>query len=250
MRQPLLTIVQRTLSSMDSDAVDSINDTEEAEQVATIAQEVYEEWISAKEDWPFLLRALGLESISDITRPNYLRIANPVSKVESVHYNIRMEEDGRSRMTLLMYKTPEDFFSFVHQRNEEDANVEMVEDPHGMRYPIRNDKHPQFWTTLDDKHIVFDSYKSDLEDTLQANQSFVYAYEIPQWTNANGAIPDLPDKFFPSYIAAVKARAHLYLKREQSVADEQSAFRGFNRMLKEANIIRGKDTVRRGFGRR
>jgi hypothetical protein len=43
MKMTLLEIVQSTLSSMDSDAVNNINDTIESTQVAEVAKEVYYE---------------------------------------------------------------------------------------------------------------------------------------------------------------------------------------------------------------
>src|SRR5690606_26559721 len=52
---------------------------------------------------------------------------------------------------------------------------------------------PQYWTSFDDKYIVFDSYDTGVEATLQSSKSIVYAEFRPNFILDDDFIPVLPD---------------------------------------------------------
>jgi hypothetical protein len=112
-----------------------------------------------------------------------------------------------------------------------------VTDLNGTPLFILNDAAPTYWTTFDDENIVFDSYDSEVGDTLLSAKSLAMVKYIPPWTSSDTFIPDMPDHMFSTYVAEVTAAAFTYWKQGQSVKDEQRAARGISRLRKDARKI-------------
>ena len=73
MRTTLLSMVQSILSDMDSEDVNSISDTVEAQQIASVIQDTYFNLISAREI-PEHKQMLQLTSLSDSQKPTHFSI--------------------------------------------------------------------------------------------------------------------------------------------------------------------------------
>jgi hypothetical protein len=232
----LLQIVQRTLDAMNHDSVNSISDTIESRQIAEEARVVYYELMD-REDWPHLMKLITLEPTEDIDHPNYLVIPEDVVRIDEIKYETTTTDDTRRQFRTVMYLDPNDFLDHVYLRNTDDTNIDEIEDYGGTVLFILNDIAPTYWTTFDDEHIVFDSYDSDISDTLLQDKSSVLAKYIPPWTSADSFIPDMPDQMFSTYVAEVTASAFTYWKQGQSIKDEQRAARGISRLRKDARKI-------------
>ena len=70
MKLTLLEIVQKTLSDMDSEGVNSISDTLEAQQIASIAEDVYF-GIVAGHPRPDEMSLIKLTALSDTVYPTH-----------------------------------------------------------------------------------------------------------------------------------------------------------------------------------
>ncbi len=81
-------MVQDILNDMDSDEVDSINDTVEAQQVAQIINTTYNEIIDGKE-WPHLNTLVQLEASGTTTKPTHMRMPENLQSMRWVKYNKR-----------------------------------------------------------------------------------------------------------------------------------------------------------------
>jgi len=87
MKMSILDMVQSVLNSIDSDDVNSIDDTVESKQVAMFVKECYYELIGQRE-WPFLKDTFSLQGLGDTTRPTYMELdEDDVSKIEWIKYN-------------------------------------------------------------------------------------------------------------------------------------------------------------------
>ena len=93
---------------------------------------------------------------------------------------------------------------------------------------------PSYWTSYDDKFIIFDSYNSTAESTLSQSKTNVYAAIEPTWTHVDSFVPDIPEKFFPTLIAEAKAQAFVNLKQQANTREEVKARRGRMAMRNEA----------------
>jgi len=64
MKRTLLDMVQEILSDIDSDEIESIDDTVESEQVVSILKSTYYAMMSNR-DWPHLRRSIQISSLGD-----------------------------------------------------------------------------------------------------------------------------------------------------------------------------------------
>lgn len=233
-KMTLLEMTQNILSAMDSDPVNSIDDTVEAVQVADLIKEAYFDIVSGR-DWAFLRTLDTLDGIADVSNPTKLRIPNDLQKLLWFKYN------GKE----IAYLDPDDFDYLIEQREE---LVDVV-DANG--FVINRD--PIYWTTYDDVFIVCDGYDSTVDTTLQGSKTKVYGVKEPTWTHTDGAYPDMPAKFFPTLLAEAKAQAFVNLKQQPNPREERKAQRGRVRMQNEhwkANDGEVKSNRKVNYGRK
>lgn len=215
MRMTLLDMTQNILSALDSDPVNSITDTIEAVQVAEIIRESYF-YITSKKDWPFAKQLFQLEGLADTDNPTKMKMPDTVSKVFWIQYNKKDVE----------YLDPFEFQSTINGREEQTGVI----DANG--YGINRD--PLFWTTFDDKYVLFDSRDSTADDTLHASKTKVYGVRAESWTHVDEFVPNIPDKFFPTLLAEAKAQAFVNLKQQSNVREELKAKKGLIAMQNES----------------
>jgi hypothetical protein len=211
----LLDMTQSILSAMDSDPVNSIDDTVESVQVADLVKEAYFDLISQR-DWPFTFALQQLQAVGDVARPTTMRMPAGWSKIKWLKYNKKEVE----------WIAPEEFQHLIDTRSE----TPNVVDANG--YVINND--PSYWTSFDDDYIVFDGYNKTVESTLVAVKSIAYVSLAPTWTHADSFIPNIPDKFFPTLLAEAKSQAFVNLKQQSNAREERKAQRGRVIMRNEA----------------
>jgi len=229
----LLEITQSVLSSMDSDPVNSIGDTPDSRQVIEVAKETYFE-IMMRDNWPHLRELIQLESVSDLTRPNYLRIPDKIFRVDEFRYDIQKFKDFKPQYRKVIYYPPEYFLQLVYSRDPTASNVIEVKNENLVSMYIYNDKAPQYWTSFEDEFIVCDSYDTLADSTLQMEKTSAIGYRTPEFELKDKFQPDIPDKFFPYYLSEVKRACHMYFKQQPSPIDEQRARRGLARLKQES----------------
>jgi hypothetical protein len=181
---------------MDSDAVNSISDTSEAEQVADVIRETYldiiEEYDLKATHTMFTLTASGT-----VARPTHMALPEGYHAVEWVAYDKRTSVAATQRVfTTVPYTEPGDFVAILNSRNNDDTTVDVIADPSGVELLIRNDSHPSCWTTFDGQVFVFDSYDSSIDTTLQSSKTQVYGQLTNDLTISDTATIDLPQELY------------------------------------------------------
>ena len=219
-KKTLLEIVQEVLSDMVSDEVNDIDDTVESQTVASIVRSVFESMI-ANRNWPHTKNLVQLESLSDVNKPTYFKMPERLKELVSVSYDVRKNVSDSTQYREIKYKDPESFLRYVSNRDENKDNVISVTDFSGVKIMIFNDKAPEFWTSFDDEHLVFDSFDSNLDTTLKKSKTACTAYIIPLFVRSNEAIPNLPAEAFPALIAEVKSTAFYDLKQMANEKEEK-----------------------------
>ncbi len=220
----LLEITQDILSDMSGDQVDSITDTEEAEQVARIVISTFNALVSRTE-WPKHKKLLSLVPYTDSAKPNYMRLPTNVKALVSVFYDKHLLGDTRKLYQEVKYKSPEDFLRYLNNRNTDNSNVEIIVDESGVELAVFNDKPPTYYTSFDDITLIFDSYDSEVETTLQAGKFQITAYILPTLDFSNSAIPDLPLDAESLLIEEATSRCQFKLAEVQDLKAEQEANR-------------------------
>lgn len=238
MRKTLLEIVQSILNDMDSDEVNSIDDTVESQQVANIVRSCYAEMINNR-NWPHLKKLIQLDALGDVSKPNYLKAPETMKELITFSYDKRTVADNKTTLKDVYFKYPEDFLRYVSSRNPDLDNVIEVVDFSGTTILVINNLAPTYWTTFDDVHIVCDSYDSTIESTLQKARTQCLAYIEPTWTHTNEAIPNLPTEAFSALEEEAKSTAFLNLKQMANQKAEQKAARQNRWLSRKAWRVQG-----------
>lgn len=224
MKKTLLEMTQNILNEMDSDEVNSINDTVESQQVANIIKTCFNEMISNR-DWPHLRKLVQLDALADSKKPNYLKIPKGMKELVFFKYNVQRTDQTRTVLADVRYKQPDDFLRYISNRNSDLESVDEIKDFSGSRLMIINNAAPTYWTSFDDAHIVTDSYDNTVDDTLQASKTQCLAYMEPKWVHSDSAIPDLPEEAFAALEEEAKSTAFIVLKQMTNQKAEQKAAR-------------------------
>ncbi len=254
MRYSLIQLTQRILESLDSDEVNTISDTTESLAVANIIKECYYEIIS--EIQPKETEGLfHLDSSGDNLKPTVMYLPESVSNIEWLKYNVGdtvLDTNFRD----LCYLDMEEFFTFsngldidndwvssqVVQINSQDFNIKF-----------RNDQSPSYWTSVDDRVILFDSYDSSYESTLTSSRTYGYGGLIPVFLMQDNFVPRLDPRQFQLLLNSAKAQASIELKQIVNEKAERKERRGkilaYKTQDNTDNRSELKKHRRKGYGR-
>ena len=238
MKMTLLEMVQDILNDLDSDEVNSIDDTIEAQQVAQIIKTCYFEMMGNR-NWPHLRKLMQLEASNDLTKPNYLEIPSIMKEIEQIEYNVVKDDSSKIEYREVQYTYPDVFLRRIAARNSDNTNVELIIDYSGSELLILNDVAPSFYTSFDDTHIVFDSYNKAVDDTLKRSKTRCLAYVHPSWERLNESIPNLPSEAFPALLSEAKRNAFVTLKQMVNQNAEQKAVRQQRWLSRKAWSVEG-----------
>lgn len=211
----LLEMTQSILNAMDSDSVNSIDDTVESIQVADLVKEAFFDLMSQRE-WPFNFALAELTALADTNNPTKMQMSDSWNKIKWIRYNKKETQ----------YLSPSDFTELLDNRTAQAGVVNA----NGI--VLTHD--PDYWTTYDDEYVIFDAYNSTVESTLQQSKSKVYASIQPTWTHTDIFTPDIPEKMFQLLLAEAKAQAFVNLKQQTNAREERKAQRSRVIMRNEA----------------
>lgn len=225
MKKTLLEIVQKCLNDISGDTVNSISDTTESLQLVEIVEDTYNN-LMAKTEWKIEKGVFSLESVSSVLRPNYLKLPDAIEEIGEIKYNKQKDDEDRLNFQTLIYVSPVQFIDMTDSRNETLDNIVLVEDFDGTMLKIINDKAPTYWTSFDDKYIVFDSWDSAVESTMQGfNSKTIAAKRRTTFLKQDNFVPDLPEDQFPLLIAMCKKRASQVLRQVEDPGASEDSLR-------------------------
>lgn len=223
----ILDVVQKILNDIDSDLVNSISDTVEASQAAEIVRDTYYEMFDNR-TWPYSGRFIQMTGLGDTSHPTHILIPDDVVEWEFIKYDIRTDIAGRQQYQDILFREPKDFIELTNIRNSLDSSTQVVTDFGGAKLLIRNDHRPSWWTTFDDRYIVFDSFDNNIDSTIQQSKIQAYGYKRPVITLTDTfefTSDILPQRFYSLLIAESKSAASLKLRQMADTKEEQKARR-------------------------
>ena len=214
MKLCLLDMVQDILSDMDSDEVNSIDDTVESRQVAQIVKTTYMN-ICSNRNWGDQKRLITVNHSGDIARPTHLQMPENFKELQYLAYNVKDSDNfgPTDEYHRLEYRYPDEFLRIVNTRPRQNEQYQEVVDYSGVKLFIKNNAPPTYWTSFDDNYIVCDSYDSDIDSTLQASKTQCLAVLMPAWEMRDAFVPRLPVEAFSALLADAKSTAFLVLKQ-------------------------------------
>lgn len=218
----LLEMTQDILNDMDGDEINSISDTAEAEQVANIIKNTYRNMVS-NSNWHHTRRAVAVTPYSDSNFPTHMRLNEEVKELILINYDRADVDDTRKLYKEVKYLEPDHFLRRLNNRNSDADNVVVVTDPSGIDLLIHNDTYPQYYTSFDDVTLVFDSYDSEVDTTLQQSKIQAMAFIIPEFTLSDSFVPDLPPDAFAYLVEEATSRCQYKLREFQDIKSEQES---------------------------
>lgn len=244
----LLEYVQAILSSMDSDEVSSITDTTESLQVAHIVKTVYND-IQLRMDFPEHYTLFELDASGTSTKPVLMTRPSDVMSIEWVQYNKVQSGDTDPIYRKIDFLPLDKFLLMQDTLNVSDTTVESFDQTissDSITFIYRNDKAPDFYTTYDDLTLIFDSYDSAVDTTLQKDKTRCYGRKDQTFTLENSFVPFLDRDASTLLLNEAKVLAFAELKQMGHDVARQWASRGWNKMQKTK---RGVDAIRNELDR-
>ena len=219
----LLDMTQRVLSSMDADSVNSYAETIESEQVAFIIRDAYYDLINDIEI-PEHRKLIALTALGDTAKPTTMLIPNGIHRIEEVRYNKIKSGDTDKDYEVIPNMEPNDFLTMTLSRSSSDSTVVTVAVDNG-EVLVKNDKAPDYYTTFDDAYLIFDSYDSTVDSTLQTSKFIVWAIQQPTFTMSDTFVPDIDVNLFPLLLNEAKSVAHVEINQRANPKAEQVSLR-------------------------
>lgn len=267
MKYTLLQLTQDILASMSSDEVNSISDTAESLQVATIIRQKYFDIVN-RLGLPRNHQLIQLESSDDATRPTLMYVPDGVSDITWVKYFDNNPQDGNTSdefahdlnvdltNTLTnagiappgyLYVTvlPNDeFLDMVGAFSKDDTDVfsyQLSDTSNGFsgNFTInyKNDSQPTYCTIISNYYVLFDSYDSSIDSTLQSSKTMCYSTVIPDFQMLDTFIPDLEEEEFPLLLNEAKSLAWVELKQQPHPLAALETHRGWTAIQKKKAVI-------------
>jgi len=256
-----LQYVQSILSSLGSDEVNSVSDTTESLQVLDILKTTYFNILS-RTALPAHTQLITLDPSLDPSTPVLMYIPSGVNKLEWIKYfdsnnlpnadqtdfihdlNVDLsstpgEPGAAPGYTYVTMLGNQQFIDMVNTMNPNNDNVESFTFTNSKNnYPgtytfyYRNDKQPQFCTTISNYYVIFDSFDSAVDDTLQSSKVIAYGEVAPVWSNEDNFTPNLDDEQVPLLLNEAKSLAFFELKQSAHPKAEQFAKRQWSSVQK------------------
>jgi hypothetical protein len=241
MKYTLLELTQTVLSRMDSDEVNSISDTPEAMQVATIIRSVYFD-IIGRANLPEHFSLVTLDASTDATKPTLMTVPSTISRIEWIRYNKLNELADPINMMLLYPLSIQDFLQMNYSQDLDASNILSFDHTVGTdTYTVlyRNDKNPDYYTTFDDNTIIFDSYDADIDTTLQKSKTLCYGKSVIPFTMEDSFIPNLDEPQFALLMNEALSTAWMELKQTPHPIAERNSRRQWTHLQKSRDKVKG-----------
>jgi hypothetical protein len=240
MKYTLLELTQDVLSSMDSDEINSINDSVEAQQVVKVIRTAFFDIIE-RANLPENYGLCNLTASGDSSKPVLMTLPSVLDKIIWLQYDKRLSTDTVIKMKPVEFKPLSDFINDMHNLDATDTvnNGSFTHTIDGNTFTILYNKvvAPTYYTTFDDDTILFDSYDHLVDTTLQSVKTLAYGRKKIEFPLTDGFVPPLDDPQFPLLLNEAKSLAWAELKQAQNVKAEVSSRRGWTHLQNSKKAI-------------
>ena len=252
MQRTLLQVVQKYLDRTSGFYVNSIFDTDESLQAASIAEDIYYEMIQEYPNLLFTQEERPLENIGDGTKPNYLLIPKEIQKIQEskLYYNVSTGEGNTLSYSPVKYLTPLEFLSLTSTRVDSNSDAEVVTGFNGEKTVIINNNFPQYFTSFDGTYVVFDSYNKEYDSTMQASKSKVVSTEEKVFLQQDNFVIPIPNRLSETYLNLFLDQAYNDIRQERNGAIANKARKMRIRMQQDSRRVGTAGRAKKQMGRR
>lgn len=250
MQRTLLMVVQEYLDSTSGFYVNSIHETDEALQVAKIAERVYYRMVQQYPDLLFTMKDTNLDAVSDSARPNYLLIPKDVQDIQQskIYYNVAEGSTSTLKYKELIYMPPVEFADYTGKRDDSSANAIVVEGFDSNKMVVIDNQWPTYFTSFDNTYVVFDSYHKDYDSTLQASKTRIVATEQAIFLQEDDFIIPIPETLSETYLDMFLDEAMNLIYQQPNAMLSQRA-RAARIRLQQDNRKLGQSRGKKSYGR-
>lgn len=237
----LLDMTQQILSNLSSDEVNSIGDTTESLQVANIIKQKYFD-IVARSAVPEHNQLVQLTPSNDSTKPVLMYVPDEVNKIEWIKYfdsHLTGVSDPLPGYKYVIILPIQQFLDMVSTFNPTDSNVSsFVFEDSTTNFTLyyKDDATPSYCTVIGNQYVIFDTFDSTVDSTLQASKTMCFGQVAPVFRMEDDFIPDLNDNEFPLLLNEAKALAFYELKQTPHVKAEQEIKRQWSTVSKNKSV--------------
>lgn len=218
----VLDLVNSILVGMRLERVDSLDETPEATDAASVLKETYYNILSNKE-WNFNKKTFALTSLVDTSKPVVMKIPEGVTDIEYIKYL-----DGETgEYKNVKYLKPQEFLETLTKRTGEYGVYTNLVSKLNTEMKILEDRNPEFWTSFDEENIVFDAFDKTQFTTLLEKDVLCYGTVVPNFELTEDYEVDLPEDFIWSYyLPEAKANAQFSIVQEANQMEMEKAKKG------------------------
>ena len=249
-KRTILQLVQQLGEAIGSDEIDTLNETIEASEIATILEQTVTEVISRKR-WEFIKdrpRQLDIRELSS-TQLNTLLIPSDVTRVNCLRYR---DTNNLNVTTFLdvIYLQPCEFLEFVQARDSSDTNITAIANADGVLINVLTDNTPTRWTSFDEEVITFDAYDASLGTGNLIADSVIIADIVPviDFTDPDATLK-VPERMETLIYNEALSTCAIRLRQTVDPKAERVARRQHISM-REHEHITNKDFKVKNYGRR
>ena len=228
MKYTLLELIQRILSSIKGEEVNNYNDTAESLVIRDIVKECFYNIIGTQ-DFPELKTLFELTASGDSAKPTLMTLPSDVVGLEWVKYNKIASGETAPNFGYVRYLPLADFMSVIHQLKTTEDNVGTFNVTTGssdsIEFYYTDNRAPEYYTSYDDNTLIFDSYDSAVDSTLQKSKTLCYGLKSGAWTDSNSFTLPLDAQQFNILLKEAKAMAWEELRQTQNATAGMQARR-------------------------
>jgi hypothetical protein len=208
-------MTQLILSAMDSDEIDSITDTVESVQVTTLIKNVYYD-MATELDLPEHETFFELDASGDNNLPALMTIPTNVVKLSTIEYDNKESGDTYPDWQPVTFMDLKEFSVAANSLREETSNVTSMAvqgNAQTHEFLCWTNVQPSYYTSYNDYTLLFNSYDSSIDTTLQQSKTRCHGSIYPVFTISDAFAPDLDPTQFSYFIQRCKVRAFAELKQ-------------------------------------
>lgn len=216
MKYTLLELVQRVLSSIKGEEVNSFSDTAESLIVRDIIKECYLNLIS-NQNFPELYTFFELNASGDNTKPVLMTVPENVLSLSWIKYNGQyvkyMEPTAYHDMQLNFDIDADNVDSMVYENADGDT----------IRFRYYTDRDPLYFTSIDDTTLIFDGHTLADDDTLTKNKTECWGLRSNAWEDVDSFTPRLDPQQFMILLKEAKDMAFTEIRLTTNASAQAQA---------------------------
>lgn len=251
----LLDYTQTILASLGSDQVNSISDTVESLDVVNIIKTVYND-IQARVDLPEHYTLFQLNASTDNLKPVLMTRPEDVMSIEWIQYDKIIDGATDPNYSDIKFLPINEFLARMNMLTLSDTQIDSMTHTIGVddiTFLFYNDRAPTYYTTFDDRTIIFDAYDAAVDTTLQKTKTRCYGRKDQSFVQNDTFVPFLDRDLSTLLLNEAKVLAFAELKQMSNDPARMWATRGWTKsQVSKRGIDQNRNELDRvpNYGRR